>query len=113
MKRRVLYEDEEVIVEKSPSNEELVEMVYELLKTAETTLTVEEISREFSGYAGEDRVRAAVKHLLALGKIVEYPDGTLGTPNAQWKPRQGKKKRRKIVPKLMEGLEVFHKFGKR
>ncbi len=104
MKRRVIYEDEEVVVEKSPSNEELVEMVYELLKTAETTLTVEEIAREFSGYAGEDRVRATVKHLLALGKIVEYPDGTLGTPNTQWKPRREKKRRRRIIPKLMEEL---------
>ncbi|MEM4592324.1 MAG: hypothetical protein QW196_02885 [Sulfolobales archaeon] len=103
MKRRVLYEDEEVIVEKSPSNKELVEMIYELLEATGTTLTLEEIAREFSGYAGEDRVRAAVKHLLALGKIVEYPDGTLGTPNSQWKPRREKKKRRRrIIPKLME-----------
>ncbi|WP_440059129.1 hypothetical protein ACSU1N_04915 [Thermogladius sp. 4427co] len=104
---KVIYEDNDVIVSLAPRDEELPDMVLEAIRKKGRPLYFDEIVKEFSGLAGEDRVRKAVNHLLALKKIVEYPDGSLGLPGMKWEPRRTRKRRRKRMPKLM-GEEEPH-----
>ncbi|MEM4224948.1 MAG: hypothetical protein QXX93_03195 [Desulfurococcaceae archaeon] len=101
-KRRVVYEDRDLVVEIAPTDPELPVLVYEAIVKKGRPVLFQELVQEFSGVVGEDRVRRAVSHLLALKKIVEYPDGTLGTPGMPWKPITTRKRRRKRVAKLMD-----------
>lgn len=106
---KVIYEDNDVIVALAPRDEELPDLVIEAIKKKGRPMFFDEIVREFSGLAGEDRVRKIVNHLLALRKIVEYPDGSLGLPGMPWEPRRIKKRRRKRTPRLLEeGAEPKH-----
>jgi hypothetical protein len=93
--RRVVYEDKDVVVEVAPRDPELPDLVYEAITRRGRPVLFQELVQEFSGVAGEDRIRRAVQHLLALKKIVEFPDGSLGTPDMEWKPSATKKKRRR------------------
>jgi hypothetical protein len=94
-KRRVVYEDEDIVVEIAPRDRELPDLVYEAIAKRGRPVSFDELVREFSGVVGEDRLRRAIGHLLALKKIVEFPDGTLGTPGTEWRPRAGKVRRRR------------------
>ncbi|WP_094179293.1 hypothetical protein [Thermogladius calderae] len=98
---RVIHEDNDVIVAIAPRDEELPGMVLEAIKRKGRPMYFDEIVKEFSGLAGEDRVRKAVNHLLALKAIMEYPDGSLGLPGMKWEPRRARKRRRKRTPRLM------------
>jgi len=102
--KKIVYEDNDVVVALSPRDEELPDMVIEVIKEKGYPLYFDELVKEFSGVAGEDRLRKAVNHLLALGKLIEYPDGSLGLPNMEWKPRRTRKRRRKRTPRLMSEL---------
>ncbi|MEM0004950.1 MAG: hypothetical protein QXN97_06430 [Desulfurococcaceae archaeon] len=101
-KKKVLYEDTDVLVEIAPRDPELPDLVYSYIKKKGKPVFFQEIVREFSGIVGEDRVRRAVSHLLALKKIVEFPDGSLGTPDMEWKPTGVRRRRRRRVAKLMD-----------
>jgi|UniRef100_A0A7J3Y0V2 hypothetical protein len=98
---KVVYEDNDVVVALAPRDEELPDLVLEAIRKKGRPLYFDEIVREFSGLAGEDRIRKAVNHLLALKLIVEYPDGSLGLPGMKWEPRRTRKRRRKRTPRLM------------
>jgi len=98
---KVVYEDNDVVVALAPRDEELPDLVLEAIKKKGRPLYFDEIVKEFSGLAGEDRIRKAVNHLLALKLIVEYPDGSLGLPGMKWEPRRTRKRRRKRTPRLM------------
>jgi hypothetical protein len=101
--KRILYEDSDIVVEISPRDYELPDLVYEAVKKKGRPVQFQELVREFSGIVGEDRVRRAVNHLLALKKIVEFPDGTLGTPDMEWKPSGTiKRRRRRRLARLMD-----------
>lgn len=100
--KKVLYEDNDVVVEIAPRDIELPDMVYEAIKNKGKPVFFNELVKEFSGIAGEDRVRRAVSHLLALKKIVEFPDGSLGIPGMKWAPTTVKKRRRRRVARLMD-----------
>ncbi len=100
-RQKVVYEDTDVIVELAPRDEELPEMVLETIKNKGRPMFFDELVKEFSGIAGEDRLRRAVNHLLALKILMEYPDGSLGLPGMKWKPRRSRKRRRKRTPRLM------------
>ncbi|MEM1629040.1 MAG: hypothetical protein QW551_07215 [Desulfurococcaceae archaeon] len=100
--KKVLYEDKDIIVEIAPRDYELPEMIYNSIRNKGRPVFFQELVREFSGIAGEDRVRKAVNHLLALKMIVEYPDGSLGTPDMKWQPTGIKRRRRRRTPKLMD-----------
>jgi hypothetical protein len=102
--RKVVYEDQDVIVALAPRDEELPEMVLETIKEKGRPMYFDELVKEFSGIAGEDRLRKAVNHLLALGAIVEFPDGSLGTPDMKWKPRRTRRRRRRRTPRLMSDM---------
>jgi hypothetical protein len=104
--KRVLYEDKDLVVEIAPRDPEIPVLVYNFIKKKGRPVFFQEIIREFSGVVGEDRVRRAVSHLLALKKIIEFPDGSLGTPGMEWKPTGTKRRRRKRVARLMDyGIE--------
>ncbi len=101
--KKVLYEDNDIVVEISPRDYELPGLVYEAIKKKGRPVQFQELVKEFSGIVGEDRVRRAVNHLLALKKIVEFPDGTLGTPDMEWKPSGIiKRRRRRRLARLMD-----------
>lgn len=102
VKGKKVFEDSDVIVEIAPRDIELPDMVLDVIKSRRRPMFFNELVKEFSGIAGEDRVRRAVSHLLALKKIVEFPDGSLGTPDMQWTPVTTKRRRRKRIARLME-----------
>jgi len=103
MSRRVVFEDKDIVVEVSPRDYELPDLVYEAIKKKGRPVLFQELVREFSGVVGEDRVRKAISHLLALKKIVEFPDGSLGTPDMEWKPSGiVRKRRRRRIARLMD-----------
>ncbi|MCY0868686.1 MAG: hypothetical protein OWQ48_05610 [Desulfurococcus sp.] len=102
MVRRKIYEDEDIVVEIAPRDAELPEAVYEAIKRKGRPVFFQELVKEFSGIAGEDRMRRAVNHLLALRRIVEFPDGSLGTPDMKWEPTGVKRRRRRRMPRLMD-----------
>ena len=101
-KKKVLYEDKDLVVEIAPRDPELPELVYSYIRKKGRPVFFQELVKEFSGIVGEDRVRRAVSHLLALKKIVEFPDGSLGTPDMEWKPSGIKRRRRRRVARLMD-----------
>lgn len=99
---RRVYEDKDIIIEIAPRDPELPGLVYGFIKKKGRPVLFQEIVKEFSGIVGEDRIRKAVSHLLALRKIVEFPDGTLGTLDMEWKPISTRKRRRRRVARLMD-----------
>lgn len=101
-KKKIVYEDRDIVVEIAPRDPELPEIVYSFIRKKGRPTFFQEIVREFSGVVGEDRVRRAISHLLALKRIVEFPDGSLGTPDMEWKPTSIKKRRRRRVARLMD-----------
>jgi hypothetical protein len=105
-RQKVVYEDNDIIVELAPRDEELPDMVLDTIKGKGRPMFFDELVREFSGIAGEDRLRKAVNHLLALGLLVEYPDGSLGTPGMNWRPRKSRRRRRRRTPRLMSDLAM-------
>ncbi|RLG81738.1 MAG: hypothetical protein DRO13_00285 [Thermoprotei archaeon] len=102
--KKVVYEDQEVVVALAPRDEELPDLVLGIIKEKGFPMFFDEIVKEFSGIAGEDRLRKAVNHLLALGKLVEYPDGSLGIPSMKWEPRRSRRRRRKRTPRIMSEI---------
>lgn len=100
--RKRVYEDKDIIIEIAPRDPELPSLVYGFIRRKGRPVLFQEIVKEFSGIVGEDRIRKAVSHLLALKKIVEFPDGTLGTPDMEWRPISTKKRRRRRVARLMD-----------
>lgn len=100
-KKKIVYEDEDIVVVLAPRDEELPDLVLDAIKKKGRPMFFDELVREFSGIAGEDRLRKAVNHLLALKKLIEYPDGSLGTPNMPWEPRRSRRRRRKRTPRIM------------
>ena len=106
-KKKIVYEDGDLVIEIAPRDPELPELVYNAIKKRGRPVSFQELVSQFSGIVGEDRVRRAVSHLLALKKIKEFPDGSLGTPDMEWKPTTMKKRRRKRVARLMDiGIEA-------
>ncbi|ACL10688.1 hypothetical protein DKAM_0362 [Desulfurococcus amylolyticus 1221n] len=101
-KKKVVYEDSDILIEIAPRDIELPDVVYDAIRNKGRPVFFQELVKEFSGIAGEDRVRKAVNHLLALKKIVEFPDGSLGTPDMKWEPTTIKRRRRRRTPRLMD-----------
>lgn len=78
---KVLYEDEELVVMKAPTDEELAELVYKFIRSKGRPVTWKELREAFSGIAGEDRLRRALSRLKMRGDIVELRGGRYGTPD--------------------------------
>ena len=78
---KVLYEDEELVVMKAPTDEELMELVYKFIRSKGRPVTWKELREAFSGTAGEDRLRKALIRLRQSGRIVELRGGRYATPD--------------------------------
>ncbi len=76
---KVLYEDEELVVMKAPTDEELMDLVYKFIRSKGRPVTWKELREAFSGTAGEDRLRKALIKLRQSGKIVELRGGRYAT----------------------------------
>lgn len=103
-KKKLIYEDKDIVVELAPRNEEIPDLILETIRNKGYPVFFDELVSEFSGIIGEDRLRKAVSHLLALKKIVEYPDGSLGLPGMKWEPRRIRKRKRRRIARLMPDL---------
>ena len=77
----VLYEDEELVVMKAPTDDELMELVYKYIKDKGRPVTWKELREAFSGTAGEDRLRRALIRLRREGIVVELKGGRYATPD--------------------------------
>lgn len=77
----LIYEDEELVVMKAPTDEELVELVLEFIRSKGRPVTWKELREAFSGTAGEDRLRRALSRLRREGLVVELKGGRYGTPD--------------------------------
>ncbi len=61
---RVMYEDEDVVVMKAPTDEELEVLVKDIIKKKNRPMTWKELREVFSGTAGEDRLRKVLIRLM-------------------------------------------------
>ena len=100
-KPKVIYEDEEVMVMKAPSDEELEEIVLSIIESKGRPLTWKELRKELSGFVGEDRLRKTLLKLIDKDLVVEMIDGTFGLKDMEetYVPRRIKKRVRPLSPK--------------
>lgn len=100
-KPKVIYEDEEIMVMKAPSDEELEEIVLSIIESKGRPLTWKELRKELSGLVGEDRLRKTLLKLIDKDLVVEMIDGTFGLKDmeATYIPRKIKKRVRPLSPK--------------
>ncbi len=101
---KVLYEDDEVVVMKAPTDEELVELVYKFIKSKGRPVTWKELREEFSGTAGEDRLRRALIRLRREGLVVELRGGRYATPDMPGVMEELEERRRRRA--LREALSL-------
>ncbi len=91
-----IYEDSDVVVLIAPRDEELGDVIVDTIREKGRPMTWEELRDEFSGIAGEDRLRKALNRLVDTGVLIEFPDGSYGLPGMELPPeRRGIRKRRR------------------
>ncbi len=78
-----LYEDEDVVVMKAPSDQELEKLVVDVIKKKGRPVSWKELREIFSGLAGEDRLRKALANLIEQGLLTELPDGNFALPGME------------------------------
>lgn len=78
-----LYEDEDVVVMKAPSDQELEKLVLDIIKKKGRPVSWKELREIFSGLAGEDRLRKALANLIEQGLLTELPDGNFALPGME------------------------------
>ncbi len=101
---KVLYEDEELVVMKAPTDEELMELVYKFIRSKGRPVTWKELREAFSGTAGEDRLRKALIKLRQSGRIVELRGGRYATPDMPGVLEELEERRRRRI--LREALSL-------
>jgi len=101
---KVLYEDEELIVMKAPTDEELIELVYKFIRSKGRPVTWKELREAFSGTAGEDRLRRALSRLRQQGLLIELRGGRYATPDMPGVMEELQERRRRRI--LREALSV-------
>ncbi|MCD6488591.1 MAG: hypothetical protein J7K21_05135 [Desulfurococcales archaeon] len=107
--RRVVYEDSEIVVLVAPRDEELGDVIIDTIREKGRPMTWDELREEFSGIAGEDRLRRALNKLVDMGILVEFPDGSYGLPGMELPPeRRGirKRRRRRRIPRIYTDTAV-------
>ena len=78
-----IYEDSDVVVLIAPRDEELGDVIIDTIREKGRPMTWEELRDEFSGIAGEDRLRKALNRLVDTGILIEFPDGSYGLPGME------------------------------
>jgi hypothetical protein len=96
----IVYEDEDIVVYRAPSDEELERLVKELIAKRGRPLSWKELRKELSGVVGEDRLRKILVRLIERDEIVEMIDGTFGLRGMEewYIPVKTKKRVRPLVP---------------
>jgi hypothetical protein len=96
----IVYEDEDIVVYRAPSDGELEKLVKELIAKRGRPLSWKELRKELSGVVGEDRLRKILVRLIERDEIVEMIDGTFGLRGMdEWYiPVKTKKRVRPLVP---------------
>jgi hypothetical protein len=101
---KVLYEDEELVVMKAPTDEELEELVYKYIKGKGRPVTWKELRDAFSGTAGEDRLRRALIRLRREGRVVDLGSGRYATPDMAGVLEEIEERRRRRI--LREAISL-------
>ncbi len=96
----IVYEDEYMVIDRAPNDEELKRIVKDIIKEKGRPVTWDELRKELSGIAGEDRLRRVLTDMIWADEVVEMIDGSFGLPGmeATYVPRQIKKRVRPLVP---------------
>lgn len=96
----VVYEDNDIIVVRAPSDEELEKIVKDVILRRGRPLSWKELRRELSGVVGEDRLRKVLIRLIEQDEVVEMVDGTFGLKGMEetYIPAKIKKRVRPLVP---------------
>lgn len=96
----IVYEDDYMVIDRAPTDEELKKIVRDIIKERGRPVTWDELRKELSGIAGEDRLRRVLTDMIWADDIVEMIDGSFGLPGmeATYVPRQIKKRVRPLVP---------------
>ena len=100
MKLKVLYEDEDVIVEMGPHDNEIPELVMDLFKKEKKPLTWQKLREHFSAVIGEDRLRRALRKLINEGRLVQLNRNTYADPDT-------------LTPETLEELEAKRRLSGR
>ena len=108
---KILYEDEEVVVMKAPTDEELVEILLRYIRKKGRPVTWRELREEFSGTAGEDRLRKALGKLRYEGLVVELRGGKYATPDMPGVREELEERKRKQL--LREAMSMEWSMYKR
>lgn len=70
---KVVYEDQEILVIRAPTEDELVDIILKLLN--EKPMNIKEIHRYLPGIASEDKIRRTLTRLVNEGKVYVLEDG--------------------------------------
>lgn len=70
---KVVYEDQEVLVIRAPTEDELVDIILRLLN--EKPMNIKEIHHYLPGIASEDKIRKTLTKLVNEGKVYVLEDG--------------------------------------
>ena len=92
MRSKIIYEDEEVIVEMGPHDDEIPGLIMELFRKEKRPLTWQKLREHFSASIGEDRLRRALRHLVNSGQLVQLNRNTYADPET-------------LTPEILEEIE--------
>lgn len=93
MKLKSIYEDDDVIVEVGPHDDEIPELIMDLFKKKQRPLTWQQLREHFSAIIGEDRLRRALRQLVNSERLVQLNRTTYADPET-------------LTPELIEELEA-------
>ncbi len=93
MDLKVLYEDDEIVVEMGPHDDEIPELVMDLFKQKKKPLTWQQLREHFSAIIGEDRLRRALRQLVNEERLIQLNRNTYADPET-------------LTPELIEELEA-------
>lgn len=97
----MLYEDEDVIVQVSPSDEEIKSMIKRIISKHGRPLYPVEIKNCIPYLVSIDRVKRLLKEMIEAGELVEMVDCTVGFPEmmANYVPTRILNRYRPLVPR--------------
>jgi len=93
MKLKSIYEDEDVVVEVGPHDDEIPELIMDLFKKTKRPMTWQQLREHFSAVIGEDRLRRALRQLVKEERLVQLNRTTYADPDT-------------LTPEMIEELEA-------
>lgn len=88
----MIYEDDEILVEMGPHDDEIPELLLERFRSEGKPIAWQKLREYFSASIGEDRLRRALRQLVNEGKIIQLNRNTFAAPEV-------------LPPELLEDLE--------